>query len=73
MALGAVNHIALTVAGLERSAAFYDRILGFLGYRPSERRDDYVEWEGPCGWFILRPARPGVMVDQRRFSLTVMV
>lgn len=22
----------------------------------SERRDDYVEWEGPCGWFALRPA-----------------
>jgi catechol 2,3-dioxygenase-like lactoylglutathione lyase family enzyme len=37
---------------------FYNRVLGFLGYRLSERRDDYVEWEGPCGWFILRPARP---------------
>jgi glyoxylase I family protein len=36
---------------------FYDRILRFLGYRLSERRDDYAEWEGPCGWFILRPAR----------------
>jgi glyoxylase I family protein len=38
---------------------FYDRILHFLGYRPSERQDDYVEWEGPCGWFSLRPARTG--------------
>jgi hypothetical protein len=37
----------------------YDRILHFLGYRPSERQDDYVEWEGPCGWFSLRPARTG--------------
>ena len=30
-----------------------------IGYRLSERQGDYVEWEGPCGWFILRPARTG--------------
>ena len=59
MSLGAINHIALTVAELGRSAPFYDRILRFLGYRPSEQQDDQVEWEGPCGWFILRAAREG--------------
>jgi len=31
MALGALSHIAFTVADLDRSAAFYDRVLGFLG------------------------------------------
>jgi Glyoxalase/Bleomycin resistance protein/Dioxygenase superfamily len=59
LSLGPINHLALTVAELERSVPFYDRILSFLGYRLSERQDDYVEWEGPCGWFILRPARTG--------------
>jgi catechol 2,3-dioxygenase-like lactoylglutathione lyase family enzyme len=59
MSLGAIKHLALTVAELERSVSFYNRILRFFGYRLSERQDDYVEWEGPCGWFILRPARAG--------------
>jgi glyoxylase I family protein len=59
MNLGAINHIALTVAELQRSVPFYDRILRFLSYRPSEQQDDQVEWEGPCGWFILRAARQG--------------
>ena len=31
MSLGAINHLALTVAELERSVSFYDRILSFLG------------------------------------------
>jgi glyoxylase I family protein len=59
MSLGAINHIALTVAEVERSVPFYDRVLPFLGYRLSEQQDDQVEWEGPCGWFILRVARAG--------------
>ena len=32
MALGALSHIAFTVSDLDRSAAFYDLVLGFLGY-----------------------------------------
>jgi hypothetical protein len=59
ISLGAINHIALTVAELQRLVPFSDRILHFLGYRPSERQNDYAEWEGPCGWFILRAARAG--------------
>ena len=60
MSLGAINHLALTVAELERSVPFYDGILSFLGYRLSERQGDYVEWEGPCGWFILAAATDGL-------------
>jgi catechol 2,3-dioxygenase-like lactoylglutathione lyase family enzyme len=56
MTLGAINHIALTVADLARSVAFYQPVLGFLGYRLAEQHDDYVEWDGLCGWFILRSA-----------------
>jgi predicted enzyme related to lactoylglutathione lyase len=33
MTLGAINHIALTVADLARSMAFYQPMLAFLGYR----------------------------------------
>lgn len=32
MVLGALSHIAFTVSDLDRSAAFYDLVLGFLGY-----------------------------------------
>ncbi len=55
--LGSLSHICLTVRDLGVSVAFYDPVMAFLGYRRSETRDDYVEWDGPAGWFILRPAR----------------
>jgi catechol 2,3-dioxygenase-like lactoylglutathione lyase family enzyme len=60
--LGSLSHICLTVRDLSVSVAFYDAVMDFLGYRRSETQDDYVEWEGPAGWFILRPDRwaPGL-------------
>lgn len=33
-----LNHIDLNVSNLPRSAAFYDRVLGYLGYRRAEQR-----------------------------------
>jgi catechol 2,3-dioxygenase-like lactoylglutathione lyase family enzyme len=57
--LGSLSHICLTVRDLSVSVAFYDAVMDFLGYRRSETQDDYVEWEGPAGWFILRPAQEG--------------
>ncbi len=57
--LGSLSHICLTVGDLAVSVGFYDQVMDFLGYRRSETRDDYVEWDGPAGWFILRPARGG--------------
>jgi hypothetical protein len=60
LSLVAINHLALTVAELERSVPFYDRILSFLGYRLSERQDDYVAWEGPCGWVHPAPGTDGL-------------
>ncbi len=57
--LGSLSHICLTVRDLAVSVAFYDQVMDFLGCRRSETRDDYAEWDGPAGWFILRPAREG--------------
>jgi catechol 2,3-dioxygenase-like lactoylglutathione lyase family enzyme len=57
MTLGAVNHISLTVGDLAAAERFYDPLLRFLGYRVTTKRVAYLEWTGPGGWFILRPAR----------------
>jgi catechol 2,3-dioxygenase-like lactoylglutathione lyase family enzyme len=64
MIRGSLSHIDLTVADLQRSAEFYDRVLGRLGYRHL----DGVGAGAPC-WGVsdisggfstiaLRPARP---------------
>jgi glyoxylase I family protein len=36
MARGSISHIALTVSGLERSTAFYDRVFEFIGFKRVE-------------------------------------
>jgi catechol 2,3-dioxygenase-like lactoylglutathione lyase family enzyme len=43
------HHVTLEVSDLERSAAFYDALLGPLGQR--RMVDDEVE----CGWGIVKP------------------
>jgi glyoxylase I family protein len=47
MIRGSLSHLDLTVADLQRSVAFYDRVLGRLGYR----RSDGVGAGAPC-WAI---------------------
>ena len=42
---GAVHHIDLTVSDLARSAPFYDRVLGFLGYRRTRHDAVGSNWE----------------------------
>ena len=42
---GAIHHIDLTARDLARSAAFYEEVLGFLGYRRSRRDDTGVDWD----------------------------
>jgi catechol 2,3-dioxygenase-like lactoylglutathione lyase family enzyme len=64
MIRGSLSHVDLTVADLESSAAFYDRVLGRLGYC----RLDGAGAGAPCwgisdahdGFFTiaLKPARP---------------
>ena len=42
---GAVHHIDLTARDLAASAAFYDRLLAFLGYRCSRRDPSGIDWD----------------------------
>jgi glyoxylase I family protein len=42
MKLGTINHIALTVADLERSEAFYKTLLEFLGYEQAENTPQLI-------------------------------
>jgi catechol 2,3-dioxygenase-like lactoylglutathione lyase family enzyme len=38
MARGGISHLALTVTDLNRSASFYEKVLGFMGYARSTSR-----------------------------------
>ncbi|HVB79814.1 MAG TPA: VOC family protein [Candidatus Binataceae bacterium] len=60
-----MNHLALTASDLERSAKFYDRVLGFLGYtrvevpQPMQQlmKTRLLAWASPNGSVTLRPAK----------------
>src|SRR5215469_639279 len=65
MARGTINHLALTACDLSRSARFYDRILGFMGYTRAEvpestqqlMKTRLLAWASPNGSITLRPAK----------------
>ena len=65
MARGAINHLALTVGDLARSAVFYDKVLGFLGYARVEvpestqtlMKTPLLAWASPMGAVTMRPAK----------------
>lgn len=42
---GFVHHIDLTVSDLDASRAFYESVLGFLGYRRSADHDQGSDWD----------------------------
>ena len=50
-----VEHIDLTVNDVARSRAFYDRMLGELGFRKFEG-DDYIHWANPQMTIAIREA-----------------
>ena len=58
MALGAFNHLALTVTDMARAEKYYDRLLGFLGYQQAEKSDEFILWAGQHGGITLSPANP---------------
>jgi glyoxylase I family protein len=74
MVRGSLSHLDLTVTDLKSSVAFYDPVLGRLGYR----RLDEVGAGAPCwgisdaggGFFTiaLKPARPGSGTAHDRYA-----
>src|ERR1700722_20649720 len=50
-----VEHIDLTVNDVTRSRAFYDKVLGELGFRKFEG-DDYIHWANPQMTIAIREA-----------------
>src|ERR1700683_261476 len=66
MARGSICHIALTVDGLERSTAFYNKVFEFIGFKRIEVPESTQQamktrlkaWVGP-GYSILIPPCKG--------------
>jgi glyoxylase I family protein len=55
-----IDHIYIAVSNLERSEAFYDRVLPMLGFRKNTfmNEDDYhIQYYNRHFGFVLRPAR----------------
>ena len=42
---GWIHHVDLTVSDLARSGPFYEAVLGFLGYRPGQRGETWIDWD----------------------------
>ncbi len=67
-ATGAIHHIDITVADLDRSLDFYDRVLTLMGFR---RIDDVPEgpiWAGAHAEVGLQATRPGSSPEHDRYA-----
>jgi glyoxylase I family protein len=58
MKLGTINHVALTVSDLQRSEAFYNQLLGFMGYEQGEKTEKLILWASLNGVITISPANP---------------
>jgi glyoxylase I family protein len=70
MPRGSINHLALTVTDLDRSAKFYDGVLDFFGYQrvpvpestQQVMKTRLLAWSGPHGAITMRPAKGASVV-----------
>lgn len=58
MKLGAIHHIALSVSDMERSQAFYNRLLGFMGYEQAEKTEQLILWASSHSAITISPTNP---------------
>jgi glyoxylase I family protein len=50
---GTVHHIDLTVKNVQASRAFYESVLGFMGYVIVDDRDEFIDFQIPGQpWFV---------------------
>ncbi|MFG2044544.1 VOC family protein [Dactylosporangium sp. NPDC048998] len=79
-----VHHVALSAADLSRSGAFYDVLLGELGYRREHTSDELLVWAGPGPEILVYPVegddatphthgRPGLQHLALRVDATAVV
>jgi len=62
---GSIHHLALTASDFDRSTAFYDKVLGFMGYGRAAvpestqhiMKTPLHAWQSPAGAITLRPAK----------------
>jgi catechol 2,3-dioxygenase-like lactoylglutathione lyase family enzyme len=65
MARGSISHIALSVSDLERSAAFYNKVFEFIGFKSVEIPESIQQamktrlraWVGPGYSISIRPSK----------------
>lgn len=60
MKVGSLNHVVLTVNDLQKSRAFYEKLLPALGYRLLYDRENSFGWGGADGlklYFAQAPAK----------------
>ena len=61
---GAIHHIDITVRDLDRSTAFYDRVLPLMGFRRSEDVPEGPIWAGAAIEVGLQAARSAAAHDR---------
>jgi catechol 2,3-dioxygenase-like lactoylglutathione lyase family enzyme len=61
---GAIHHIDLTVASVERSAAFYECLLGAVGFRQAGKREHTLSFQSRFAAIDIHSARRATPHDR---------
>lgn len=69
MTRGALHHLELYVADLERSLGFWGYLLGRLGYEPYQEWDDGMSWRLGPTYLVFVQAPEETEFDRRRPGL----